>query len=304
MHRTLGSRTPHWRGGTIVLLLAVCWGAAARAQEQRPSALIVPINGTVKLQMSTKKPIRTVTNPNENAVNIRTVVGDPTTVLVIGQQPDVTRIELRDADGNTETYEVIVQPDIEYLRTQLRRAVPTANVTPIPTSNSTVILAGTVTRAEDVGIIRGVVSSIGFQFIDAMRVGGVQQVQLDVVVAKVSRAELRSLAHNFFNNSKNFYLGSTIGNAVAQPPLVGTGAPLNAAFVSQTLSGVPGAPNGGPTNFLTGVLHNGWGFLDFLEALRQESILKLMAEPRLVTLSGRPAGHPAPRSRGLRGPGQ
>src|SRR6516165_8167601 len=97
-------------------------------------ALFVPINGTVRLQMSTKKPIRQVTNPKDSAVNIRTVVGDPTTVLVIGQQPDVTRIELEDVDGKKEVYEVIVQADIEYLRTQLRRGVPTANLEPIPTA--------------------------------------------------------------------------------------------------------------------------------------------------------------------------
>ena len=65
-------------------------------------------------------------------------------MLVIGQQPDVTRIELEDVDGKREVYEVIVQADIEYLRTQLRRGVPTANLDPIPTSNNTVILAGTL----------------------------------------------------------------------------------------------------------------------------------------------------------------
>jgi pilus assembly protein CpaC len=64
---------------------------------------------------------------------------------------------------------------------------------------------------------------------------------------------------------------------------------LAPAFLGQTLTGIPGAPNGFPTNILTGVLHNGWGFLSFLEALRQENLLKLLAEPRLVTLSGRPA---------------
>ncbi|HZT79648.1 MAG TPA: hypothetical protein VFA26_05490, partial [Gemmataceae bacterium] len=52
---------------------------------------------------------------------------------------------------------------------------------------------------------------------------------------------------------------------------------------------VPGAPNGTPTNILVGVLNTNSGFLAFLQALRQESVLKLLAEPRLVTLSGRPA---------------
>jgi hypothetical protein len=61
-------------------------------------------------------------------------------VLVTGQQPDVVRLDLTDANGGTETFEIIVQSDIEYLRTQLRRAVPTANIAPVPLSNNTILL--------------------------------------------------------------------------------------------------------------------------------------------------------------------
>jgi pilus assembly protein CpaC len=287
MHRTM-SRFLSLAGGLLLALLSAL--PAAAQDRPRGSALIVPLNGTQRLQMTTKKPIARVVNQKENAINVRTVVGDPTTVLIIGQQPDVTRLELTDVDGKTETYEVIVQTDIEYLRTQLLRAVPTANVTPIPTSNNTVILAGTVTRAEDIPVIHGVVQSVGFQYQDAMRVGGVQQVQLDVIVARVNRSDMRSMAFNFLTNSRAWFLGSTVGGAVGEPASIGVGSSLNATFNgAQGLLGAPGSPNGGPTNILFGVLHNRAGFLGFLEALRTENLAKLMAEPRLVTLSGRPA---------------
>src|SRR6185437_13991340 len=251
MHRFLG-KIPLLVGGMIVALIVTAGPDAVPAQEPspQPSALIVPINGTVKLQMSKKQKIRTVNNPKENAINIRTVVGDPTTILIIGQQPDVVRLEMEDTDGNKETYEVIVQADIEYLRTQMKRAVPTANVQTIPTSNNTVILSGTVSRAEDVAIIRGLVQSVGFTYIDAMRVGGVQQVQLDVIVVQVSRTDLRTMAFNFLANSRNFFFGSTVGQAVNNPIGVGT-VGLAPAFNGQTLTGIPGAPNGFPTNILT-----------------------------------------------------
>jgi pilus assembly protein CpaC len=290
MHRNLFR--PRWLWAGALLALFVSGPPAVRAQDTpppRPGALIVPINGTVRLQMSTKKPIRQVTNPKDSAVNIRTVVGDPTTVLVIGQQPDVTRIELEDVDGKKEVYEVIVQADIEYLRTQLRRGVPTACLEPIPTSNNAVILTGTLTRAEDGPIALQIAQSVGFTVINAMRVGGVQQVQLDVAIASVNRAEFRAMAFNFLLNSKNFFLGSTVGNAVAQPGLIGVGAPLGPTFLGQALNGVPGVPNGQPTNLLFGVIHSGWGLLNFLQALKLENVVKDLSEPRLVTLSGRPA---------------
>ena len=265
MHRSNGWN-PLPRLWLRIALVLLTRPALAPAQEPTPpsaNALIVPINGTVKLQMSKKQKIKTVTNPKENAIALRTLAGDPTTILVIGQQPDVTRIELEDVDGNKEVYEVIVQADIEYLRTQLRRAVPTANVTTIPVSSNTVILSGTVTRAEDVSIIRGLVQSVGFRYIDGMRVGGVQQVQLDVIVVQVSRSDLRSLAFNFLGDSRYGFGGSTIGSAAATPTQLGGLSGTFSTNAGNFLTS-PGTANGTATNLLFGLLHNSWGFHNYL----------------------------------------
>jgi pilus assembly protein CpaC len=286
MHRTI-CPTRSLLAALLLALLAGSWPAAGRAQEARPAGrLIVPLNGTIRLQMTTRRPIRTVTTPKENVVNIRPVPGDPTTVLIVGQQPDVTRIEMVDVNGRRETFDVIVQPDIEYLRTQVRRAVPTANIDAIPTANNAIVLTGTLTQAEDVPIVMGIAQSLGFQAVNGMRVGGVQQVQLDVVVAEVDRNKFRSIAFNFLTDSPNFFLGSTVGQAVTEPASVGRGGVFS---VAGTLVGSPGSPGGNPSNLLFGVLHNTYGFLGFLNALKTESVGKVMAEPRLVTLSGQPA---------------
>jgi pilus assembly protein CpaC len=275
---------------TLAFLLATAWIGRTHAQDNQtqPSALIVPLNGSpIKLQMSKKQKIKTVTSPKPDAVLIKTVVGDPTTVLVIGQQPDVTRIELEDADGNKESFEVIVQADVEYLRTQLRRAVPTANVTVIPTSANTVLLSGTLTHTDDGAIVRGLVQSVGFKWIDAMRVGGVQQVQLDVVIAQVNRTDLRNLTFNFLGSSKYAAGGSTTGGGVTTGQSTGASGGVfpATAGAGSLLTGTPGSG----TNLLLGFVHNAWGFQNFLEALKENGLAKLLAEPRLVTLSGRPA---------------
>lgn len=298
MHRILSRNAlPLW---SLVLAVIAMAGGGARTPAQqpstRPSALIVPTNGTLKLQMSNKQKIKTVTNPKENVISLRTLQGDPTTILVTGQQDGVTHIELEDADGKKETYEVIVQADVEYLREQLRRALPAANITVIPISTNpppgTVLLTGTVTHDSDVAVVRGLAMSVGFKFIDSIRVGGVQQVQLDVVIAKVNRSDLRNLTFNFLGSSKYASGGNTTGGAAS----VGgsssggggsttSGFPLGGA--GNSLGSL--ATNGSGTNLLLGFVHNAWGFQNFLEALRQNNLAKLLAEPRLVTLSGRPA---------------
>jgi pilus assembly protein CpaC len=278
--------------GLLLALLASGLVASGPAQAQPAgtagTALLVPIGGTVRLKMSKGQPIKTVTVATPDIISVRGVPNDPTTLLVVGLQPNVTRIELEDPDGKKETYEVIVQLDIEYLRTQLRRVVPTANINPIPVSANAVALTGTVNRAVDVNIAQQVAESAGgLRVINHLTVGGVQQVQLDVVVARVSRQEFRRMAFNFLVNGKNFFFASTVGQAVVNPITIGTGSTLSIAAAG--LSGTVGSPAGAPDNILGGVMHNGWNFLYFLQALRDDNLLKFMAQTSVVTQSGRPA---------------
>jgi pilus assembly protein CpaC len=181
---------------------------------------------------------------------------------------------------------VVVQRDIENLKTQLHRAAPTAVVTPTPISDNTVILNGTVTNPEDVEILTKVADSLGFKVINAMRIGGVVQVQLDVVIAEVSRSDLRALNFNFLLNSRNFYFAQNTGGAAGAITTVG-GTASAAGSVGPSSFG-PLIGSVGTANVLTGVIHSSWGFLAFLQALRSESVAKIVAEPRQVTLAGRP----------------
>src|SRR4051812_32706859 len=74
MHRTFCRPRPLVPGALLALLMLGTPGAG-RAQDQgppgRPTALIVPVNGTVRLQMASRRPIRQVVNPKEAALGIR-----------------------------------------------------------------------------------------------------------------------------------------------------------------------------------------------------------------------------------------
>ena len=123
--------------------------------------------------------------------------------------------------------------------------------------------------------------------INALRVAGVQQVQLDVVVAQVSRSEFRQLGFNFLSSRNSSFIGSTLTGLAAQPTALGNVASGTAqgsilaaqGFVASTTS----------PNIPFGVLNSNSGFLGFLQALRNESASKLLAEPKLTTSSGKQA---------------
>src|SRR5581483_6346597 len=155
MHPTIPPRQALLRALLAALAACVLLPVAATAQpEAKPApltgTLTVAIGGTQRLQMSRKQVIARAINGNETVLRVGPVYGDPTTVLLTGLEPGVTRVRLIDEKGVEETFEVIVQLDVELLRNLLKRAVPTANIEVIPGANNTVILNGTVPRAEDV----------------------------------------------------------------------------------------------------------------------------------------------------------
>jgi pilus assembly protein CpaC len=296
MHRHNGvPRTVLWKTllalvpGVVGLGLWAALPGLGRAQDApRVMGLTVPINGTKTLQMTTKKNLKTVTNQDPSVARVSAMADDPTRVQVTGLRAGNTRVTLVDVDNAQELFDVVVQVDVEHLRTVLRQAAPMANLQLIPASENSVILAGTVASAEDVDILLRTAQGVGgFNIINALRVGGVTQVQLCVVVAAVSREDLRHMAFNFLTDTEHSFVGSTVGQAVVQPGLVGVGSAQ--LTVNGIISGSPGAPNGAETNLFFGILNTKDGFIGFLQALRDENVVKLLAEPKLVTISGRPA---------------
>jgi pilus assembly protein CpaC len=284
MHRT--DRLPRaacW-GLLLGLALAGFSGAGAWAQENapapHPTAIIVPINGTQRVTMSTGKFIARAVNEKENIARVSGVANEPHRVLITGLEPGITRITLTDVDGKSDTFDVIVQFDVEYLRSLLKRAVPTAAVEPIPAGNNSIILTGTVAHAEDVQIILDTTNSVvagGNRVINALRVGGVQQVQLCVVVARVSRSELRTMAFTFFDQGQRHFFGSTIGGSGSATSTAATAIGGSNSNIQQS------------ADLVLGFVNNKQSFFGFLNALRNEGLAKVISEPRLMTLSGRTA---------------
>ncbi len=68
----------------------------------KPRTFTVTVGQTVRLQMSTKRPIKSVFNDHEKVVHVQAVLDDPTTVLVTGLMPGRARLTMTDIDGHKE----------------------------------------------------------------------------------------------------------------------------------------------------------------------------------------------------------
>jgi pilus assembly protein CpaC len=297
MHRTRVVGRTFWGVLLALLLGAVCasetfaGGGQPAPVEVNPNAIVIPINGTYLLGAPSKKKLKKAINSKENVVRVQPVQDDPFHVLLTGLEPGIAKVTLTDEEDKEFPYDVVVQFDVEYLKSVLKRTVPTANIVPIPAANNTVILTGTVARAEDIDVVLRAAQSVVLgpdRVINALRVPGVMQVQLCCVVARVSRSDFRRMNFDFLFSDRKFFFASTVGQGVTlgQPGTIGVGSPLG---TFGRVTGTLGTPNGAPPNILTGVISNNFAFLAVLQALRDENVVKLLAEPRLVTLSGRQA---------------
>src|SRR5262249_26586345 len=157
----------------------------------------------------------------------------------------------------------MVQADVEYLTQQLRKAVPLSSIQVIPNGTAAVLLTGFVGRAEDINVAQAVATSLGFNVINGLRLNGVQQVQLDVVIARVDRIKGRAFGFNFIGNARQNIFGSTpgsilntlAGNQVGRPSPV-----LQPTQFGQIIDIEPAA-----STIFGGIIGNAGGFIGFLQ---------------------------------------
>ena len=270
----------------FVALFLVAGGTVQAQPVDRSNTVIVPVGGAVRLQMKNKKLIANVFNEKPNIVLAEPDATNPAFVILRGQQQGTSRLELTDADKGKEIYEVVVQTDIDLLRNILKRAVPTATVEVIPFGTG-VVLSGSVARAEDVDTIIRIASTVlggaANSVVNALTVGGVHQVQLDVTVASVDRTKIRKREFAFIVGGTTVSAGSVLGGLTTSASTANANVAAGVGIASGQASALPT----GSANLVFGIAPANIQML--LQALKTEGLAKLIASPKLVTQSGRPA---------------
>ena len=164
------------------------------------------------------------------------------------------------------------QQSIELLDQLLQRAVPTAQVKIIPGAGNSIILTGQVAHAEDIDTIMGIAHEFRGEkkgaIINALRVGGVQQVQLDVVSSRRGRVEVGEVSQVQLN---------VVLVRVDRAGLEQADPKLYRKYV-ECFWRLRTADEAGCQECLK-----------LLQELRDQKHAKQVAEPKLVTLSGKMA---------------
>ncbi|WP_286177426.1 type II and III secretion system protein family protein [Stieleria mannarensis] len=174
---------------------------------------------------------------------------------VFAKTPGTTQINLWDTEDKQYTVDITVIADAREIEGILSSQLPLATLKVMPV-NASAIVSGYVTSVDDVDRAIAIVEQYYPTVVNNIRVVGVQQVLLHTRIMEVSRTKLRELGVDWD------WVGDT------------------RAFTSYP-SGVVG---NSPTN-----IFQGEEFTAFISALRQQDLVKYLAEPTVIATHGRPA---------------
>ncbi len=199
-------------------------------------------------------------------------------VQLYAKKPGITSVNLWDAKNAVHTVDVVISGDVRELDRLLKVQFPTASLKLFPTAASTLIIFGYVDRPDYVNRIVRIAEDYYPKVINNMTVGGTQQVLLYVQVMQVSRTKLRNLGIDLMGFSGANYGGTTVSGLITKANATTSLLRAAGSFTTNSAETMQFGLISGPN-----------GIVGIIEALKQDDILKVMAEPKLATVSGRPA---------------
>lgn len=238
----------------------------------RPTQRLEMIVNTSRILTLNKKIPRLQVN-NPEVVSAQPL--SPYKVQLAALRPGVTQVNLWDEDDRIYTVDVLIFGDARELQMLLEAEFPNSSLKVRPLASS-VVLSGFVDRPEAVSRIVRMAEDYYPKIINNITVGGVQQVLLHVKVLEVSRTKLRQMGIDWAEFNGNDFIVQRASGILA-PPELSIG------------EGVTGSLEAAADTVRFGIVDGSNAFFGFLEALRTYNLAKLLAEPTLVTVSGRPA---------------
>lgn len=242
------------------------------------STLNVPMNRAVVVESDIPFSELSIANP---AIADISSLSDRT-IYVLGKSPGLTTLTLLDASGQLITnVDVRVAADISEFKERLRQILPGEKIE-VRTANDGIVLSGTVSSAQRLQRALDLATRYAPERVsNLMSVGGVQQVMLKVRFAEMQRSVSKSLSSSLALN------GSALGGDLGLSG--GTGTTNTSGGVTSSLGGSIPASNANSGAILFGFNAGSTQVGLLLEALETKGVVRTLAEPNLVALSGQEA---------------
>jgi len=273
----------------IALFLSALGPQAHSADGGSSRPVVLEIDKAVHLRLSS--PAKTVFVANPEIADVQ--VANSVDVLVYGKKPGFTTVYAIGDDGTTASYAVTIERQISEIAEALSRQFPNAHLAVASAPNG-LIVSGTVGSPSDANNLKmaarqylGEKDSLVFD----VKVDAPTQVNLQIRVAQVSRSVDKNLGFNWgaiFNNGQ-----VAVGLLVGRNPATAFGSFIPSPTNLDSI-GAGYRSGGGSVNVSS-----------IIDALQNEGLITILAEPNLTSLSGETANFlaggefPVPVSQGL-----
>ncbi len=248
-----------------------------RINPANPENLTVPSGKSVILE--SKTPIKRFSIAEPRIADV--IILTPWQIYVTGKSPGVTSLCFW-GEGNklSAVFDVEVTADVASLKDKIHKIFPYEKGVQVTATQDGIILSGEVSNATTLSQLLSVAGSYlppGKQgekgesdkqkLINLLEVGGVQQVMLEVRVSEMSKTLIRQLGINFSAIGRQGTDGSlSFISTLVDPTTNPLSTIINGTRISQDVT-----------------------YTALIDALEEHDLLKVLAAPTLITMSGKKA---------------
>jgi pilus assembly protein CpaC len=263
--------------GLLGLSLSIVSSIPATAQSktvvrvtsnQTSESIVVPLNRAIVLEADQSFAELSVANPG--IADIATL--SDRTIYVLGKTPGRTTLTLLGADGRLITnVNIIVNPDLAEFKELINEIMPGEKIE-VRAANDGIVISGVASSTRTLSRIVELAQRYSpGRVTNLATVGGAHQVMLKVRFAEMSRSVAKGLTSSI----------SGLGGEVGLQTNSGIGGAIGIGS---------GVVNSSSVGVLDGIINLGGVAVNvLLEAFENKGLVRTLAEPNLVTISGNEA---------------
>jgi pilus assembly protein CpaC len=226
--------------------------------------------------ITTKVPYKRVSVGQPDIADVNPI--GPGNILVTAKKVGSTQIIIWDDSDHSQVIDVSVDFDLQSLSDQMKSMFPGSKIEVI-SLNGAIALRGRVPNLQTADQAVLLASPYSQKVLNFLEVSGGQQVLLEVKFAEVSRTAISQLGINLGYSDARSFTGSNIGQ-VSPFSILPIGTDSSDLAIT--------SPTAAVTLFGKGLMGQ-TAIAYFVDALRQNDLLRTLAEPNLVATSGQEA---------------
>jgi len=264
----------------VLLVVFLSWAAGplpAKAQDMGKLNVVMGKSVIVKSAEQVKR----VSIADPAIANF--VLTSPNEIYITGKAPGFTNMTLWKDKGQYSIYDIEVGYDVSRLKRQIQEILPEEKGLRVTAIHDSITLSGQVSSTSNLSQVMAVARAYAPEgkVQNLVEVRGVHQVMLEVRVAEMQRSLGRRLGVNFNYVTESGKFG--INRLADLTTLV---KPDNANLSSSGPFSMFVAP---AVNALFRFTSSGTTWTGFIDALKADGLVKILAEPTLIALSGQSA---------------